>query len=159
VGRLRADEALGNARRMAMGITVLVLALLAAEPDAPDKAIQGTWVVATARREGKVASDLEGHRLVINSDRFEIREGDRLLFRGTLAIDKSAGKLWRVDIKHTHGDLAGKKWLGVMRVRDDGILVVCDNAANPARPRPEALESKPGSGTILLEFRRRETGS
>jgi aryl-alcohol dehydrogenase-like predicted oxidoreductase len=29
---------------MAMGITVLALALLAADPDAPDKALQGTWV-------------------------------------------------------------------------------------------------------------------
>ena len=139
-----------------MGITVLVLAILAADPDAPEKAIQGTWVVSTARREGKVAADLEGHRLVIDGDRFEIREGDKLLFRGTLAIDKSAGKLWRVDVKHSHGDLAGKKWLGVMRVMDDGMMVVCDNAADPEKPRPEALESKPGSGTILLEFRRRE---
>jgi hypothetical protein len=61
-----------------------------------------------------------------------------------------------VDIKHSHGDLAGKKRLGVMRVRDDGVLVICDNAADPEKPRPEALESKPGSGTILLEFRRPE---
>ena len=40
-----------------MGITVLALALLAADPDAPDKALQGTWVVTTARREGKDAPD------------------------------------------------------------------------------------------------------
>jgi uncharacterized protein (TIGR03067 family) len=152
----RADDALGNARRMAMGITVLVLALLTADPDAPDKALQGTWVVTTAQREGKDAADVVGHRLKIDGDRFEIREGDKLLFRGTLAIDKSAGKLWQVDIKHSHGDLAGKKWLGVMRVRDDGVLVICDNAVDPEKPRPEALESKPGSGTILLEFRRPE---
>src|SRR3954453_14552289 len=153
---LRAAEAIGNARRMAMGITVLALVFLAADPDAPDKALQGTWVVTTARREGNDAPDVVGHRLKIDGDRFEIREGDKLLFRGTLAIDKPAGKLWQVDIKHSHGDLAGKKWLSVMRVRDDGMLVVCDNAVDPEKPRPEALESKPGSGTILLEFRRRE---
>jgi uncharacterized protein (TIGR03067 family) len=139
---------------MAMGITVLALALLAADPAAPDKALQGTWVVTSARREGKDAPDVVGHRLKIDGDRFEIRDGDRLLFGGTLAIDKSSGKIWRVDIKHSHGDLAGKKWLGVMRVRDDGVLVICDNAADPEKPRPEALESRPGSGTILLEFRR-----
>lgn len=140
-----------------MGITVLGLALLAAAPDAPDKTLQGTWVVTTARRERKDASDVEGPRLKTDSDRFEIREGDRLLFRGTMAIDKSAGKLWQVDIKHSHGDLAGKKWLGVIRVRGDGVLVICDNAATPEKPRPEALKSKQGSGTILLEFRRQES--
>src|SRR3954453_3272655 len=105
---LRAAEAIGNARRMAMGITVLALALLAADPDAPDKALQGAWVVTTAWREGKDAPDVVGHRLKIDGDRFEIREGDKLLFRGTLTIDRSAGKLWQVDIKHSHGDLAGK---------------------------------------------------
>ena len=95
-----------------------------------------------------------GHRLVIDGDRFEIRKGDKLLFKGAIDIDKSSGKLWRVDIKHEQGDLAGKKWLGVLRVRDDGVLDVCDNAVDPEKPRPEALESEPGSGTILLEFRR-----
>jgi hypothetical protein len=97
-----------------------------------------------------------GHRLVIDGDKFEIRQEGKLLFEGTLAIDKSGGKLWRVDIKHSHGDLAGKKWLGVMRVRDDGVMEICDNAVDPEKPRPEALESKPGSGTILLEFRHPE---
>src|SRR5690348_10723062 len=106
---LRADDALGDARRMAMGITVLALALLAADPNAPDKSLQGTWVVATARGEGKDAPDVVGHRLKIDRDRFEIRDGDKLLFGGTLSVDKSAGKLWEVDIKHSHGDLAGKK--------------------------------------------------
>jgi uncharacterized protein (TIGR03067 family) len=137
-----------------MGVTVLALALLTVSPDIPDKALQGTWVVAKAQREGKEAADVVGHRLIIDDDRFEIREGDKLLFRGTLTIDKSDGKPWRVDIRHRHGDLAGTTWLGVMRVRDDGVLDICDNAVDPEKPRPEALESKPGSGTILLEFRR-----
>ena len=55
-----------------MGITVLALSLLAAGPDAPDKALEGTWVVTTARREGKDAPDVVGHRLKIDGDRFEI---------------------------------------------------------------------------------------
>ncbi len=139
-----------------MGMTVLALAILAAIPDGPDKALQGTWVVAKAQREGKDAPDVVGHRLVIDGDKFEIRQEGKLLFEGTLAIDKSGGKLWRVDIKHSHGDLAGMKWLGVMRVRDDGVMEICDNAVDPEKPRPEALESKPGSGTILLEFRHPE---
>ena len=139
-----------------MGMTVLALAILVAIPDGPDKALQGTWVVAKAQREGKDAPEVVGHRLVIDGDKFEIRQEGKLLFEGTLAIDKSGGKLWRVDIKHSHGDLAGKKWLGVMRVRDDGVMEICDNAVDPEKPRPEALESKPGSGTILLEFRHPE---
>jgi uncharacterized protein (TIGR03067 family) len=143
-----------NARRMKMGMTVLAVALLAMNLNGPDKALQGTWVVAKAQREGRAAPDVEGHRLVIDGDGFEIREGDRLLFKGTLEIDKSQGPLRRIDIKHSHGDLAGKAWLGVMRVRDDGAMEICDNAVDPAKPRPEALETKPGSGTILLEFRR-----
>src|SRR4051794_32343791 len=116
-----------------MGMTVLALAILVAIPDGPDKALQGTWVVAKAQREGKDAPEVAGHRLVIDGDKFEIRQEGKLLFEGTLAIDKSGGKLWRVDIKHSHGDLAGKKWLGVMRVRDDGVREICDNAVDPEK--------------------------
>ncbi len=137
-----------------MGVTVLALAFLAIAPDDPDEALQGTWVVAKARREGEEASDVVGHRLVVDGDKFEIRAGDKLLFEGTLSIDESRGPLRRIDITHTRGEAAGAKWLGVMRIRDDGVLEICDNAVDPAKPRPEALESEPGSGTILLEFRR-----
>lgn len=137
-----------------MSATILALAVLASVPDDAKKALQGSWVVAKAQREGKEAPDVVGHRLVIDGNTFEIRDGDKRLFQGTLSIDKSDGKLWRVDIEHTHGEAAGTKWLGVMRVRGDGVLDICDNAVDPTKPRPEALETKPGSGTILLEFRR-----
>jgi uncharacterized protein (TIGR03067 family) len=137
-----------------MGAAIFALAVLAVGAEAPDKALQGSWVVAKAEREGKEASDVVGHKLVVDGDKFEIHEGDKLLFKGTVEIDKSSGALWRVDIKHDHGDLAGKTWLGVMRVRDDGVLDICDNAIDPEKPRPKELKSEPDSGTILLEFRR-----
>jgi uncharacterized protein (TIGR03067 family) len=137
-----------------MGMTVSALALLIVEPEASDKALQGAWVVAKAQREGKEAPDVVGHRLVIDGDGFEIRKKDELLFKGVLAIDKSRGPLWRVDITHSHGDLKGKKWLGVMQIRKDGIMEICDNAIDPTKPRPEKLESSEGSGTILLDFKR-----
>jgi uncharacterized protein (TIGR03067 family) len=138
----------------AMSMTVLALAILAVAPDEPDTALQGTWVVAKAQREGKEAPDVVGHQLVIDGDKFEILEREKLLFRGTVTVDKSRGPLWRIDIKHAYGNAAGTKWLGVMRIRDKGVMDICDNAVDPAKPRPDALESVPGSGTILLEFRR-----
>jgi uncharacterized protein (TIGR03067 family) len=137
-----------------MRFAILALAVLIVGADAPDKALQGEWVVARAEREGKEARDVVGHKLVVDGETFEIREGDKLLFKGTVEVDKSSGSLWLLDVKHSHGDLAGKKWLGVMRVRDDGVLDICDNAIDPEKPRPKELKSEPDSGTILLEFRR-----
>ena len=134
---------------------LLATALFVASPlDDFDKALFDTWRVARATREGEEAKDVLGHTLRLDGDGFEIKAGDLLLFKGTLEVQKAGESTWRVDVKHTYGDLKGKTWLGVMRLRTDGVLEVCDNAVDPEKPRPEKLESPPGSGTILLEFER-----
>lgn len=120
----------------------------------PKNDLDGTWEVTKANREGKEAPDVIGHRLTIQGDRFEIRERDKLLFKGTLKVDKTRESLWRFECVHTDGEQKGKTWSGVMRSSGPDLLEVCDNAIDPTKPGPRRLESRPDSGTILLTFKR-----
>ena len=65
----------------------------------------------------------------------------------------ATGDSYREILSWLMGSLAGTTWLGIYR-RDGETLQVCDNAADPARPRPTGFDAKPGSGAVLVTFER-----
>jgi uncharacterized protein (TIGR03067 family) len=126
---------------------------LAHPAEGPRTPLQGTWTAIKAERDGAAAADVVGHRLSFSGDRFQIRSKDgQLLYEGTFRVDPST-KPAAIDFEHTGGALKGKAWLGIYVQRGD-TLTACDNAPNLSKGRPVALEAKPGSGHILITFKR-----
>jgi uncharacterized protein (TIGR03067 family) len=124
----------------------------AGEREGPE-ALAGTWRAVSASREGGAADDLLGHRLSFTGDRFVIRSaGGEVLYRGSFEANP-ANEPPTIDFRHQADPLAGTTWLGVYRI-EGGKLRICDNAADPARPRPTGFDPKPGSGAVLVTFER-----
>ena len=117
------------------------------------KELHGTWNATKAVRGGKAARDVVGHRLSITGDRFRIQSKDgKPLFAGTVRVDPSA-KPAVIDFEHADGAVAGTPWKGIYRLAGN-TLTICDNAPDPAKPRPTAFEARAGSGYVLITFRR-----
>jgi uncharacterized protein (TIGR03067 family) len=140
-------------------LVTLIAAGLAASVSAASgadgaKGLQGVWVAASAERSGAAADDLKGHRLTFSGDRFAIRFNGKLLYQGTFRVDASK-KPATIDFTHTRGEAKGKKWRGIYLLEGD-TLKICDNADDLAKGRPAALTTEPGSGQVLLTFKREE---
>lgn len=119
----------------------------------PQAKLQGTWTATKAERDGKGAGDVVGNQLTFAGNRFQIRSKDgKPLFAGTFRADPSA-KPAAIDFDHTDAALKGKAWKGIY-VLDGETLTICDNASNLEKGRPGAFEAKPGSGYVLITFRR-----
>jgi uncharacterized protein (TIGR03067 family) len=123
----------------------------AAEDD--QKKLQGAWTATKAERDGKVAEDVLGHRLSFTGNRFQIRSKDgKPLYEGTFRVDPGT-KPAAFDFDHTRGAFKGKAWKGIYAL-DGDTLTTCDNGPDPDTARPAAFEAKPGSGHILITFKR-----
>jgi uncharacterized protein (TIGR03067 family) len=132
--------------------TGLASALAQSTGDVP-KSLQGIWTATQARRDGKAAEDVVGHRLSIDGNRFQIQAKDgKPLFRGTVRVNPSA-KPAAIDFEHADGALKGKAWKGIYAVEGD-TLKVCDIAPNLDKGRPTAFEARSGSGHVLVTFAR-----
>jgi uncharacterized protein (TIGR03067 family) len=135
------------------------LALAAAAPgdDAANKkvgeALQGTWTVVSAERNGKAANDVKGHQLIFAGDNFTIKNKDgKLVYEGTFQVDSSK-KPMVIDFKHTGDALKGKTWKGIFVV-DGDTLKTCDNAPSLDKDRPSDFNAKESSGYIAIVFKR-----
>jgi len=124
-----------------------------AQPVGAPQNLQGTWVAATANRDGQADADVVGHRLSFGGNRFAIQssKGERL-YAGTVRVDASA-KPAAIDFEHAEGAASGKVWRGIYSLEGD-TLRICDNAANPDRNRPAAFDARTGSGYVLVTFTR-----
>ena len=123
----------------------------AADANKPGSLV-GTWAAVSADRNGAPAGDITGHRLTFAGDRFSIRSKGRLLHQGTYRIDPSREPA-AIDFTHTRGGSKGKIWQGIYLLQGDA-LKVCDNADNLAKGRPAAFTTEPGSGRVLVIFKR-----
>jgi uncharacterized protein (TIGR03067 family) len=134
----------------------LVLGSLPAWADTAEEAqkkLQGSWTAKEARRDGKPAADVVGHRLSFTGNRFEIKSADgKLLYQGTVRLDPAATPA-AIDFEHSQGALKGKVWKGIYALKGD-TLTTCDNAPDLDKGRPTAFEAKAGSGYVLITFRR-----
>jgi uncharacterized protein (TIGR03067 family) len=143
--------------RLGFLATVMVVLLAAGAPgeaaDAKKKAgLRGTWTAVSAERNGAPADDIKGHRLALTGDRFTIRSKGKLLYQGTFRIGPSKSPA-TIDFTNTIGEAKGKIWLGIYLLEGDS-LKICDNADDVSRGRPAAFATEPGSGRVLVIFRR-----
>lgn len=141
-------------RLLVAGITVGCAASVApVTADAGDaQRLSGVWIAASAERNGMAADDLKGHQLTFSGDRFTIRSKGKLLYRGTFLVDPSKTPA-TINFTHTRGEAKGKTWRGIYALEGD-VLKICDNADDLAKGRPAALSTEPGSGRVLVNFRR-----
>jgi uncharacterized protein (TIGR03067 family) len=117
------------------------------------KELQGTWTATKAERDGKAAEDVVGHRLSLTGNRFQLRSKDgKPLYEGTFRVDPSTNPA-AIDFEHTEGALKGKVWKGIYAL-DGDTLTTCDNGPNLDKGRPAAFEAAPGSGHIVITFKR-----
>ena len=123
----------------------------AAEPNDAQR-LQGVWIAVSAERNGAAADDLKGHRLTFSGDRFTIRSKGEPLYEGTFRTGPSK-KPATIDFQHAKGEAKGKTWLGIYLLQKD-LLKICDNADDVTKGRPVALSTEPGSGQVLLTFKR-----
>jgi uncharacterized protein (TIGR03067 family) len=124
-----------------------------AAADAKDMdSLRGTWTAVSAERNGGAADDLKGHQLTFSGNRFTIRSKCKLLYQGTFRVDPSR-KPSTIDFTHARGEAEGKAWLGIYLLEGD-VLKICDNADDLAKGRPGALTTEPGSGRVLVTFKR-----
>jgi uncharacterized protein (TIGR03067 family) len=135
---------------MAVGLTAGASNTAAEANDA--QRFQGIWIAMSAERNGAAADDLKGHRLAFSGDRFTIRSKGKPLYEGTFRTDPSK-KPPTIDFRHTKGEAKGKTWLGIYLLQKD-VLKICDNADDVTKGRPPALSTAPGTGQVLLTFKR-----
>jgi uncharacterized protein (TIGR03067 family) len=148
----------GQGMRLGFLATVMAVLLAAGAPgeaaDAKKKAgLRGTWTAVSAERNGVPADDIKGHRLTLTGDdRFTIRSRGKLRYGGTFRIDLSRNPA-TIDFTHTRGEAKGKVWQGIYLQQGDGMKI-CDNADDVSKGRPAAFATEPGSGRVLVIFRR-----
>ena len=127
--------------------------LVGALPAEAQTALQGNWIATQAETNGAASPAVVGHRLTFSGEHFEIKAKDgKTVYAGTVRTDPNA-KPAAIDFAHTFGALKGKTWKGIYAL-DGDMLTVCDNAADLAKARPAAFETKSGSGYVLLTFAR-----
>ena len=113
---------------------------------------RGQWAAVRAEQDGREAADIVGHVLLIEGDKFSIKEKGVTIYGGTLALDLSTSP-GAIDFKHTDYLFKGKTWRGIYRI-DGDTLTICDNAPDVQRSRPTRFETKPGSGRVMVVFKR-----
>lgn len=137
--------------------TVLMLATAMTTPALADTAgmveLAGTWTATRAEQDGAPSPSLIGHRLMLEGERYAISAPDgKPLFAGTYRLDP-AREPASIDFQGNTAQGAEANWEGVYRLDGDTLTIV-DDAPDPAKGRPTALEAPAGSGHVLIEFRR-----
>jgi uncharacterized protein (TIGR03067 family) len=113
---------------------------------------EGIWTAVSAQRDGAAAGELVGNRIEFVGDHFRISKHDAVLFGGSFTTNRKEVPA-QIDFKIEEGDAKGQGWLGIFKI-EDGILTICDNATNPAMPRPAGFDAGKGSGYVCLRFKR-----
>jgi len=103
-------------------------------------------------RNGEEAAELVGHRLEFAGRRFHITAQGRIVYVGNYAVEPEPQPA-QIDFQHEEGEIAGGVWQGIYRLEDNN-LAICDNAVDTSKPRPTEFTTAPGSGYVLIVFRR-----
>jgi uncharacterized protein (TIGR03067 family) len=117
------------------------------------KQMEGTWRVITFEMDGEKAQaeQLEKRRSIYRADGTIIvqREG-KTVTQGTTKIDPTK-KPKQSEATFTEGELQGKRVLAIYEIDGDHMKACY---ALPGQDRPTEFSSKPGSGHILITYKR-----
>lgn len=125
---------------------------LAADLVTSEKGPEGTWTAISAQRDGAAASELVGNHIEFAGNRFQISKQGAVLFGGSFTTNPETVPA-QIDFRIEEGGAKGQSWLGISRI-ENGELTICDNAPNPAAPRPAGFDAPKGSGYVCLRFQR-----
>ncbi len=149
---------------MVRGVFVmLVLAVVAVADEKPKKmadpvkedtkALQGTWVVESAERDGEDLSRIKGNKLVVKDNLFTIHAGTNEL-KGNFTIDPSK-KIKTMDMQHDEGLLFNKNWEAIYKL-DGDTLTICYTEADSGRERPDSFSTMSGQCRLLIMLKRKK---
>ena len=114
--------------------------------------LEGTWLAVEARVDGEPAQQIVGQRLCFTGDRFQISKNGELLYGGGVTLD-ALDQRATIDFDQHETDTLAGTWLGIYE-RDGDVLVICDNAANMACPRPSGFDKRNDRGYVWVRFER-----
>src|SRR5262245_10270879 len=116
------------------------------------EAIQGKWIIASADRDGKPDPNFKDAQVTIKGNQ-ATRKFKGGMAQATFTLDPTA-KLKAIDAAYTEGPDKGKTLQGIYAIEKE-TWKLCYAAAG--KPRPTEFSSKPGSGQLLLVFKRPPT--
>ncbi|HEV3120558.1 MAG TPA: TIGR03067 domain-containing protein [Isosphaeraceae bacterium] len=152
-------------RRIATRAALLIatLALLTARPPASaspdsDKAksdldrLQGSWTCVSMERNGKPIppESYKDGLLVMDGDTFTYTQGKQLVSRGKRVLHPETNPKG-FDDQHSEGRFKGKTYFGIYEIQGDQFKT-CNGSLG--QERPKAFETKPGTGLLLIVYKR-----
>jgi uncharacterized protein (TIGR03067 family) len=136
-------------------ITAGLLAPGAAEQKKDRDPLQGTWTIVSMERDGKkvTAADKALTVTIKGSEyTFPSAGGFTKSQEGTYKLDPSKDPK-TLDVLPTDGPIKGKTFPGIYEL-DGDTLKACFDAAG--KGRPTEFSAKPGSGRVLVIYRRQK---
>ena len=117
------------------------------------KQIAGTWRVISYEKDGKKTSaeQLEKTRTIYSADgKFMVQREGKTVIQGSTKIDPTKNPK-QSEGTYTEGELKGMTVLGIYEIDGDNMRGCF---ALPGKDRPTEFSSKPGSGHVLITYKR-----
>jgi len=134
-------------------LLLLAAASLAADDPRKDlQNMQGTWTIESIEKDGKAMDkgDLKNRRVIIQGNRYTVKDGEQVLDAGTYKLDTSKSPRW-IDISPSFGPNAGKTLLGIYQLQGDERAICY---GNPGGERPKAFTTRPETGQVFIIYKR-----
>jgi uncharacterized protein (TIGR03067 family) len=109
-------------------------------------ALQGTWKVVSAERDGKPVEELKGFLMTFAKDTFAIKKGEEVVVKGTFKIDPSKSPKV-MEMKITEGEGKGKDAHAIYELTKGGLRWCSGEAGKDDRPKEFATNQ--GAAHIL----------
>ena len=135
----------------AIALLLMAATLMVGEAGA-ETPLQGTWLAESAKEAGVDSSEIIGHRLSFDGNRFRITKDGKLLYGGTFTVDPSANPSSISFDQNETQSLAGV-WRGIYALTGN-TLTICDNAPDTSMPRPTGFAECIAPGYVVIRFKR-----
>ncbi len=138
---------------------LLIVGLVIAADEGKDSAakkerqqLEGSWTMVSMVRNGEKTEGEEAKKftLVVDGDKYVLKNEDSAIGRGTTKIDPSKTPK-TIDIMPSEGENEGKTEQGIYELNGDDYKICF---AGPEGRRPTEFESKADSGVTYVIFKR-----
>jgi uncharacterized protein (TIGR03067 family) len=145
---------------LALGAVLLLAAAPHAQQAKSDRdRLQGTWQLAAVEvnqkpfslKNLKEGEDVMAGTLVVKGERCSFRLGSKGRLELTCKLSPGATPK-AIDLTVTEGPQKGKTYRGIYRL-EGGTYTVCRNV-EPGKARPTEFRTTPGSGLMLVVWKR-----